>query len=236
MLGRHYFGLALTLLLAMAPACARPRASTSVHILSLQNRADPEEVHRFVCPNGECVSMTLDQPVRDLRCPPFPIDTLVVTGHSDCPRSFLGQPPEIIAQALHCGQVGLVVLDTCRGFCAPLIEAFLDAWGPQSMPPPVIVGALDDVPPKGLRYGAAFFAPGPAEERARHVATYSGAPLVRWQLNGKEMIDAQAEILRMGSTELEANVVSLHPNLVRAPLDSRSQEILIAVPSYRFRP
>ncbi len=228
-------GLAVTLLLAAGAACSRPPASTSVHILSLQNRADPEQVRRFACPSIECVSIALDQPGEDLHCPPFPIDTLVITGHSDCPRSFLGQPPETIGQALRCGPVGLIVLDTCRGFCAPLIEALLDAWVPQTGPPPVIVGSLEDLPPRGLSYEPAFYAPGPAQERAKHVTSYGGSPLVRWQLNGKEMADALLSLANMAPSELEANVVALHPNLVRVPLDQGGAAILGAVPAYRFR-
>lgn len=222
-------------LFAAVPACASPPASGSSHILALQNRADPEEVRRFACPPGECLTLSMEHQGEDLRCLPLPIDTLVITGHSDCPHSFLGQPPEIIGQALRCWPIGLIVLDTCRGFCAPLIEALLDASVRQGKPAPLIVGALEDLPPQGLYYKPGFYAPGPAQQRAELVTTRSGAPLVRWSLNGQEMTDAQAVVVKMGPNDLEASLVAVHPNLVRVPLGRSGAEVLITVPAYRFR-
>ncbi len=180
------------------------------------------------CPPGRCRQLTLDDDVCAAAL--GDVHTLVFTGHSR-PPLFLGHPPEDLAALADCLQPEVVVLDTCYGFAAPLLDA-LAARGLT----PLVVGTTDKLSVEGLRYDPAFFdpAPLPAQQRAQHVHPRYGERLLVWAPEPAALAAARDRVAGWGPDMLEANLQRVHPNLVKVPLAEAqppgAPELIMLVP------
>lgn len=178
------------------------------------------------CPPERCEWLVLDQ--RLCGSAQAPVPTVVLSGHSGPPQ-VLGRSPEEVAALLACLEPELLVLDTCYGFSAPLLDALLD----QGLTP-LVVGTTDKLSVEGWRYRPAFFrdAPLSPRQRARHVRPRYGERRLTW-VPERASLDAGAALLASwGPEELEARLQRVAPNLVLVPVDGRS--MVVPVPPERF--
>jgi hypothetical protein len=154
---------------------------------------------------------------------------VVVTGHST-PPVYLGRSPEQLARTIACFRPDLVVLDTCYGFSAPLLDA-LSAEGIA----PLVVGSTHKLPPAGLAYEAPFYASdGAAEAWAAAVRARSGSPLAVWRLDPAALRAAEERVAGWDAAALTARLRRLHPNLVEVDVGGGGPEFLALVPPQRF--
>ncbi|MBN9686395.1 MULTISPECIES: hypothetical protein [unclassified Corallococcus] len=222
---------ALLLLLWMGvPACAPLPSLPADRVVVLYSVRDDDALTRPACAEQKgCQAMTLES----FACTPEveSAQTVIVTGHS-LPPLYLHQSPEALARVLRCLQPQLVVLDTCYGFSAPLLDAML-----QQGLAPLILGATYRLPPEGLRYDGRFFARGlSAHERAALVDTRSGAHLSRWQADAGQLSSSLTEARSWSREELTRHLQRVRPNLVRVPLVGTEERVLELVAPERFRP
>ena len=218
--------LAWFLALPALAALSQPKASPLPGAVVLFSSLDPPEVRRLSCPAGRCIFRDLE----GFHCsrvePRAPV--VIVSGHS-LPPLYLNHPPAELTAAIRCFAPELVVLDTCYGFSAPLLDD-LTADGREIL----IVGATYRLPPEGLLYGPELFAPGSAAGRVAAVRTRSGARLERWRSDPIALDRARAELNRWGPERLTARLRRVHPNLVLVEI-APSVEALFEVPPERFR-
>lgn len=203
--------------------CLRERTPPIVVLVS---SADPVEIRAFACPEGACEIVALERsPCEDAR----PAQVVVVAGHS-APPTYLGGSAERLADAIACRAPELVVLDTCYGFSAPLLEA-MALRGLT----PLIVGSTHQLPPEGLDVSPAFFQERDAAARAAGVFLHAGTPLETWRLDGAELRRAREEVARWSPERLNKRLRRVHPNLVQVELASGTATMLVPVAPERFR-
>jgi hypothetical protein len=203
-------GLGLLAAVLIDPNAAlglRPRSHE--HVVVLRSRSDGDV---FGLPCGEDRCRVLD--VEDGVCGRGTARVVVVTGHSVPPHHYLNRSAADLARALACLQPEVIVLDTCYGFSAPLLR-LLAALGSTAE----VVGPMTKLPPTGLRYDAAFFAPeAPLADRIAAVSTRSGAPLQRWRIDAAALATAFAEMQRWTPEQIAGHVARRHPDLLWVPL------------------
>jgi hypothetical protein len=210
--------------------CAAPQTDAQPigeRIVVLASERDPAELRALACPADKCLHLSLES----FRCSRVsgPAEVVVLTGHSS-PPEYVGHEPRQIAAAIQCLAPELLVLDTCDGFSAPLLDAIVASGAS-----PLIVGATFRLPPAGLSYDPAFFANGPIAARADAVHARSGAALMRWRSNPRELANLHSDVARWTPSQLTANLKRVHPNLVLAPLSSDGTSVLVLVEPARFR-
>jgi hypothetical protein len=216
---------------ALLSGCAArdvpPPVSPEVVVL-FSTRDDPE-VRALACPEARCRFIDVER----FACTGAEASarTVVITGHSS-PPLYLQQRPEVLARAIGCFAPELLVLDTCYGFSAPL----LDALAARELRP-LVVGATFKLPPEGLLYAPRFFTDAalPAEERAGLVRTRSGRSLQRWTLSPVGLAAAHAEAAGWGPDQLTAQLQRIRPNLVKVPIPGSDATLLEPVEPARFR-
>jgi hypothetical protein len=196
-------------------------------VVVLFSSADPAAVRQLDCPDGRCTFL-------DLEADPCGAGvaaarTVVVTGHST-PPVYLGGSAARLAAAVACFEPELVVLDTCYGFSAPLLDA-LAAEGIA----PLVVGSTQKLPPAGLSYGERFYAGGAAEARMAEVRARSGAHLAQWKLAPRTLRAAEEQVSRWDRDTLSGRLRRLHPNLVEVNLPDSEETLLVPVAPERFR-
>ena len=219
----------LLMLCLWMPACAPRPTPPADRVVVLYSAKDDAALSRPDCAKEGCQAVELES----FECSRgmSPARTVIVTGHS-LPPVYVHHSPEALARVLRCLQPELVILDTCYGFSTPLLDAIL-----QQGLTPLVLGATYRLPPDGLRYDARFFAPGlSAHERATHVQTRGGSPLVRWQVDARQLSDSRAEARSWSHAELMQHLQRVRPNLVRVPLAATGESVLELVAPERFRP
>jgi hypothetical protein len=225
----HHVRASLVAGLALLTAAPVGAASHEPRVVVLESSADDPAVRTTPCPAGACVRVDIGAHA----CPPQPIDahTVIVTGHS-LPPSVLGQPPDVIAEAIQCFSPELIVLDTCYGFSLELLES-LAATGRTSL----VVGPTRQLPPQGLRYDPRLFATEGLEatERARLVEAPFGERLERWRLDAVSLERARRTLDAWDPPALEARLQRVFPHLVRVPLPGTDAVALAEVAPARFR-
>ncbi len=226
---RHAFLAATTLahLIGAAFALRRSHRPAGDAVVVLYSSADPGAVRQLDCPDGRCTFLDLE--ADPCGASPAAARTVVVTGHST-PPVYIGGSAARLAAAIACFEPDLVVLDTCYGFSAPLLDA-LAAEGVA----PLVVGSTQKLPPTGLSYGERFYAGGTALARMAEVRARSGARLARWTLAPRALRAAEEQVSRWDRDTLSSRLRRLHPNLVEVDLPDSEETLLVPVAPERFR-
>jgi len=220
-----------TLALLLAATCAPRGEQVTVHktrrVVQIIRDGEPE-VMNSTCPPEACTQVSLQGFV----CHRFSErpDTVVVSGHSS-PPSYLGEPPEALADALACLRPELVVLDTCYGLSAPLLDELVRHGFT-----PMLAGVARKLPPEGLDYSPGFFGDVPVEQRIRLVRPRTGPPLRVFRLDPAALRMARATVDGWSVEKLLTHLERKLPNLVRVELPGTTAEILFLASPTRFRP
>ncbi|MEZ4327834.1 MAG: nitrilase-related carbon-nitrogen hydrolase [Polyangiales bacterium] len=194
----------------------RPHVTATSHVdtqpetprlpaVAVLHAADGPEF-RTRCPEGRCAY----HPIEHFECAGQRAETVILAGHA-APPGYLGASVADIADAIQCFQPSLVVVDTCFGASAELLEALAGS-------DVFVVGAPFLVPSSGLRYEPGFFEEGPADERAQHVHDPHGRELFRWRAAREPLHGALRDVERWTPSELRDRVVRRDPTYVRAEL------------------
>lgn len=196
------------------PVGREPPARPAPDVAVLYSREAPR--FRTRCPEGSCAYHTLE----DFVCPErAAASTVIVAGHG-LPPSWLSHSPEQIAAAVRCFGPELLVVDTCLGASAELLQAL----GEMELR---VVAATTMIPAAGFRYAPEFFRASDPEVRAQAVSLRRGA-LLRWRVDQGELSEALERVAQMPGDEIGPLIVRRKPALAAVPLGG-SGEVLVPV-------
>ncbi|MCA9546645.1 MAG: hypothetical protein KC613_19705 [Myxococcales bacterium] len=155
------------------------------------------------CRPGHCEFLALE----GLTCGDQRARTVVVSAHGDG-RRVGGLDPAALASKVACFEPELVVLDACYGASGPVLQALATHTDA------LVVGVPANLAARGLRYGPAFFEPGPALARAAALHTVPPSPLYVGHPKLAELAAAQAWVAEASGDALRPLVRSWVPTLV----------------------
>jgi hypothetical protein len=159
--------------------------------------------------------------------------TVILAGHGK-PPIYASHTIKEVSEAIASFDPELVVMNSCYGSADILLDG-LAKTGLKSM----VVAPPFPIYLPGFTYDANFLnSELSVEERAKSVRTEPYYPILKWNINTKDLIEAKRKVNTMSKTELKKNLRRVFPPLIRVKMPTKLEpnaEVLVMVPPEKLK-
>ena len=159
--------------------------------------------------------------------------TVILAGHG-IPPVYAGHSIKEVSEAIASFDPELIVINSCYGSTDILLNGLVKT-GLKSM----VVAPPFPIYLPGFTYDENFLKPElSVEERAKSVKTEPYYPILKWNINSKELEDARKKVNSMSKKELKNNLRRADPPLIRVKMPTKLEpnaELLVVVSPERLK-